>query len=94
MEKFKVVVGIGMMIVVTIPLVMEIVSIGEAESSRLPQCFPRDSSKDRYIIPPEPCNDFTSDYEHILFYAGVFGVGLWLLIFGINEMSLNFFSKK
>ena len=83
-----------MMIVTGIPFVIEVSSGINDESSHLPQCLPLAPSNSRYLIPPEPCQDFASDLKFILIYGGLFSVGLWLLIFGINEISIVSFSKK
>ncbi len=83
-----------MMIVMGIPLVIEIVSGVNDESSHFPQCLPSATSNSSIMIPPMVCQDFAGDLKLILIYAGVFSVGLWLLIFGIKEISITTFSKK
>lgn len=94
MHKFKVGVGIGIMVVIGIPLLIEIVSGISDELSHLPQCPSHVSANSHYAIPLEPCQDYESSLKLSLVYAGLFNVGLWLLIFGLKEISIISFSKE
>lgn len=90
MDKLKIGIGLGVMIIFGVLLAHEI-GIGIVGEISYYQCTHPPAG---YLGSPYPCQNLLSHLKFILIYSVPVGVGILFLISGLLEFSLGSFSRK